>query len=98
MITLVIRTILLYCILASAFNYVNAKTDSPMERILGDKDRVTIQIYKRPDGGVVVYNDLGRVFETMTEASVLKMSLYISSLGYKVIITEEYIDKRRLPW
>ena len=97
MITLVIRTILLYCILASAFNYTNAKADSPMERILGDKDRVTIQIYKRPDGGITVYNDLGKVFETITDANVFKMMLYIHSLGYKVIVTEEYINQRRKP-
>ena len=95
MITLVIRTILLYCILASAFNYVNAKTDSPMERILGDKDRVTIQIYKRPDGGITVYNDYGKVFETVDAASRDKMRKYLTRLGYNVIITDEYIDQRR---
>ena len=94
MINLVLRTILIYCIISSAFNYVNAKTDTPLEKLLGDKNRVTIQIYKRPDGGIVVYNDLGKVFETITSANEFKMMLYIHSLGYKVIVTEEYIDQR----
>ena len=97
MITLTIRTILIYYIISSAFNYVNAKADSPMEKLLGDKNRVTIQIYKRPDGGIAVYNDLGKVFETITNANEFQMMLYIHSLGYKVIVTEEYINQRRKP-
>ena len=94
MIKLAFKTILLYCVISAAFNYVSAKADSPMERILGDKNHVTIQIYKRPDGGIVVYNDLGKVFETITNANEFQMMLYIHSLGYKVIVTEEYIDQR----
>ena len=94
MINLVPRTILIYCMIASAFNYVSAQTDTPLEKLLGDKGRVLIQIYKRPDGGIAVYNDLGKVFETITNANEFQMMLYIHSLGYKVIVTEEYIDQR----
>ena len=95
MIKLAFKTILLYCVISAAFNYANAKTDPPMERILGDKNHVTIQIYKRPDGGIVVYNDLGKVFETVDAASPDKMRKYLTRLGYSVIITEEYINQRR---
>ena len=95
MIKLAFKTILLYCVISAALNYVSAKADSPMERILGDKNHVTIQIYKRPDGGIVVYNDLGKVFETVDAASRNKMRKYLTRLGYSVIITEEYINQRR---
>ena len=95
MINLILRTILIYCLISAAFNYVRA--DDAMERILGDKGRVLIQIYVRPDGGITVYNDYGKVFETVDAASRDKMRKYLTRLGYRVIITEEYIDQRRRP-